>query len=72
VREKVDSTELKDLGLQLSSTISSQPVNYFDSYQQLEDWLDSYQSDSGVIYLFLGAGDIDRWVREWSKAELKS
>ena len=65
VREQVEEEDLVELGQQLSREISDQPVHYFNSYPELEKWLSDYKSEQGVIYLFLGAGDIDEWVREW-------
>ncbi|MGM0501405.1 MAG: glutamate ligase domain-containing protein, partial [Bacillota bacterium] len=67
VREKVEEQKLQDLGKRLSSKISRSPVHYFDSYSELESWVNNYQADNGVIYMFLGAGDIDQWARNWVK-----
>mgnify|MGYP006296119433 CR=1 FL=1 len=68
VREQVGEEELVNLGQELSQKISENEVNYFNSYQELEGWLADYKSDTGVIYLFLGAGDIDEWVRKWAQS----
>ncbi|MBM7555956.1 UDP-N-acetylmuramate--L-alanine ligase [Halanaerobacter jeridensis] len=65
VREQVEEEELVQLGAELSQEISEQTVHYFNSYPELEEWLNDYKSEQGVIYLFLGAGDIDQWGREW-------
>ena len=65
VREEVAEKELIDLGERLSQQISDQETHYFKTYAALKDWLADYQGKKGTIYLFLGAGDIDEWVREW-------
>ncbi|MFO7819033.1 MAG: UDP-N-acetylmuramate--L-alanine ligase [Halanaerobacter sp.] len=67
VREEVEEEELRALGEELSQKISAKGAHYFNSYPSLEEWLSDYQSENGVIYLFLGAGDIDEWVRDWVK-----
>ena len=65
VREQVEEEELVDLGHDLSQKISDREVKYCNNYQELASWLANYKSDKGAIYLFLGAGDIDDWVRKW-------
>ena len=65
VRERVNDRELKALGEELSHIISPEPVAYFNDWNKLEQWLTDYKPDEGAIYLFLGAGDIDKFARKW-------
>ncbi|WP_408956117.1 UDP-N-acetylmuramate--L-alanine ligase [Natroniella sp. ANB-PHB2] len=65
VREEVSETELDRLGLKLSQIISSDEIHYYNKLGEIKAWLEEYNQKEQAIYLFLGAGDIDDFAREW-------
>ncbi|GAB6098171.1 UDP-N-acetylmuramate--L-alanine ligase [Halanaerocella petrolearia] len=67
VREKVEDKELEELGKRLSQLISDKSVTYINQWSNLDKWLTEYNQDNNAMYLFLGAGDIDQFARNWIK-----
>ncbi len=65
VREQVSGKELDNLGIKLSEIISDDKVEYYNQFANLKAWLEDYRQREEAIYLFLGAGDIDDFARDW-------
>ncbi|MCK8828243.1 UDP-N-acetylmuramate--L-alanine ligase [Natroniella acetigena] len=65
VREQVLEAELDRLGVELSQTISSGEIYYCNQLEEVKEWLEEYDQNEQAIYLFLGAGNIDDFAREW-------
>jgi UDP-N-acetylmuramate--alanine ligase len=65
VREKVEVDELERLSKEVSKIISSRQMNYFNKWDKLAEKLNNYDRSHSAIYLFLGAGNIDQFARNW-------
>ncbi|OCL26505.1 UDP-N-acetylmuramate--L-alanine ligase [Orenia metallireducens] len=69
VREAVENEDLEKLGNKLSQMVSKGDTAYYNRFEDLKRWLDQYKQDNQAIYLFLGAGDIDTFAREWAQRD---